>query len=354
MKVVFFPGASGIDAAGCYRAIFPMGYLAARGHQASMPSMMLHDMAGNPVRPLPGPGVLNRVPGGNLNVSFLDDFPKDADLYVFHGGTASWQLEWAEKLDGRIVLDVDDDIHRVPSWNPGKSTPEGRRNVRRMAEMAALVTCATPALAEFYSRFNRNVVVLRNRLHWPMWGDLPPVWAHKSWRRFRVGYMGNMAFHRADLELIAAPLRKWLLAHPEVEFVAAGDPRIHDVVGTPWEQRVSTSQVWFRNLDLPYVTSCFDVGLVPLVKCDFNECKSWLKGMEYAACGIPCLASPTGEYKEWLSEAGGYTCQHPRDFIERLDALAGDPDLVRSLGESAHRAARASSLDQHIEEWEAA
>ena len=358
MKVVFLPGHNGVDAAGCYRCIFPMAYLGDRGHATSMPPIVLETLGGERVRPLPVPGVLNRIPPGVFNVFFLDDFPRDADLYVFHGGTAPFQLEWAERLVGegrRVVLDLDDDVHRVPSWNPGRQDAASRRRVRRLAELASLVTCATPALAGFYGRFNPNTVVLRNRLHWPMWTELEPVYARREWRRFRVGYMGNMLFHRADLEMVAGPLRKWLVAHPDVEFVAAGDPAIHEVVGTPEGQRVSTSNAFFRNLDLPHIMSCMDVGLVPLVRCDFNECKSNLKGLEYAACGIPSVASPTESYREWVRDGEtGMLARHPRDFVEAVDALYRDRDRLRGMGEAAYRLARESSLDRHIDGWEAA
>lgn len=362
MKIVFFP--LNVDAAGCYRAIFPMAYLGARGHEAVMPNLLLEDWQGRRVRPYPGRGLLERIPPGELKVLYVDDFPRDADVYVFHIGSQRWMVEWAEQLrkgtDAAIVVDLDDDLHRTPAWNPGRLDPvvypeNNRRWTQRLCELADMVTCATPALAGFYSRFNQNVRVLRNRLHWPMWQDIRPVYERREWRRVRVGYMGNMRFHRRDLEQVAAPLRKWLRAHPDVEFVAAGDPAIHDVVGTPDSQRVSTSKVWFRNLDLPYITSCMDVGLVPLVRCDFNEGKSALKGMEYAACGIPCVATPTEPYREWLAGGqGGVLARHPREFVEAVDYLAADSEARRRMGAAAHALARASSLDRWIHEWEAA
>jgi hypothetical protein len=39
------------------------------------------------------------------------------------------------------------------------------------------------------------------------------------------------------------------------------------------------------------------VGLVPLTRGPFNEAKSYLKGLEYAAAGIPFIATPTEEYQ---------------------------------------------------------
>ena len=45
-----------------------------------------------------------------------------------------------------------------------------------------------------------------------------------------------------------------------------------------------------------------DTGIVPLQRSRFNEAKSNLKGLEYAALGVPFVASPTAEY-ERLAES---------------------------------------------------
>lgn len=350
-----------IDGAGCYRIIFPMAYLGARGHEASMPAFTLHDGAGNTVAPYPGGGLLERVPPGDFTLNYYEETVPDADVYVFQLGSFSWMVEWAERLKERgakIVLDLDDDLHRSPAYNPAILDPDrsphnNRRNTIRLLEMADAATFATASLERFYQRWCQDTTVLPNRLHWPMWEPVDPVYERRDWRRVRVGYMGNADYHRADLETIAAPLRKWLARNRDVEFVAAGDPRIHDIVGTPERQRVTTAKVWFRNLDLPYITSTFDIGLVPLVRNDFNEGKSYLKGLEYSACGIVPVATPTGPYRELVTDGEtGFLARHPRDFTVALDNLVGDADLRERMGRAARHRARQLSLDQTIGDWE--
>lgn len=360
MKICFMP--RDLDGAGCYRCIFPMAYLGSRGHLCSMPTFVLEDGAGNPVEPLPSPGLLGKIPPGNWIVRFIEESIPDADVYVFQGGSWRWQLDWARKLKdrgGRIVVDMDDDFHRIPGYNPARldpvSSPDNNRRIATdLLELSDAATFSTEALREFYSRWQPDATVLPNRLHWPMWSEQTPVYESKGWRKFRVGYMGAVDYHGADLETIAPSLRKWLVAHPDVEFVAAGDPRIHDLIGVPEAQRVSTARTWFRNLDLPQITAAFDVGLVPLARNDFNEGKSCLKGMEYAGCGIPCIATPTAEYKRWVDEGvNGFLARYPRDFVGHLDRLVSDPALVARLGAGARASARAAALDQHIQDWEA-
>lgn len=361
MKVCWVP--LNVDGAGCYRMVFPMAYLADQGFQTSLPSFLMF-ANGQQVKPLEGQqGLLAQIPNGNLEISFLQDsVPLDADVYVFQLGSPSWMVDWArwirrENPTAKIVLDMDDDLHRVPKYNPARldkvsSPSNNRRNAQTMLELADGASFATQALADFYGRWNSNVRVVPNYLHWPMWQDLPPVYERRDWEHFRVGYMGNVDFHRADLETIAAPLRRWLVSHPDCEFVAAGDPRIHDVVGTPDPQRVSTSLCFFRALDLPYITSCMDIGLVPLARNVFNDGKSWLKGLEMGACGIPVIATPTPEYKRWIGTGGvGWLASSPRQFISALDEAYTARYRTVLKAEQAYAQARHFSLDRRIHEW---
>lgn len=365
MKVCWIP--LNVDGAGCYRCIFPMAYLSDLGFQTSIPSFLMFQN-GQQIKPLEGQtGLLAQIPNGMLEIQFVPDtLPLDADVYVFQLGSPGWMVDWLRRIrrenpGAKIVLDMDDDLHRVPKYNPAKldkvSSPlNNRRNAQTMLQECDGASFATQALADFYGRWQPNARVISNYLHWPMWADLPPVYERRDWTAFRVGYMGNVDFHKADLETIAAPLARWLREHPAVEFVAAGDPRIHDVVGVPEPQRVSTSLCFFRALDLPYITSCMDIGLVPLARNVFNEGKSCLKGMEMAACGIPCIATPTAEYRRWIGDRVGYAdpgwlADSSKAFIAALDEAYDDRDYLDAKAEAAYHKAREFSLDRRIHEW---
>lgn len=362
MKIHYLP--ANIDGQGCYRCIFPAAYLSERGHEAGMPAFVLHDGNGNLVPPLPGAGILS-VPPGDFLFSFLEDsMPLDADVYVVQTGMAQMQHDQVAKFReqnpaARFVLELDDYLHDIPAYNPAKLAGHQNRDMNRrkavqVAEQVDAITCSTPQIARYWSRFNENVTVVPNYLHWPMWAQTAPVYEREDWQRFRIGYMGSSAFHSEDLKQWAPVLQAWLQKHPDVEFVAAGDPRLHKIVGTPRGQRVTTAKVWFRNLDLAQITSTFDVGLVPLVRNDFNEAKSCLKGMEYGACGIPCIATPTEEYRRYVRDGDtGFLASKPSDVTALLDLLYNDRGLLRELGKAAHEHARAHSLDRHIGEWEA-
>ncbi len=327
-----------------------------------MPGFTLSDGNGRRVPPLPGVGLAS-VPPGDFLVHYIQEtVPLDADVYVIQTGSHIWQKEWTDWLrkenpQAKFVLELDDRLHGVPTYNPGKGDPAQRKDINRRhaqhaVEEADAVSVSTQELFRFYGQWNPNVTVVPNYLHWPMW-TIPPVYERNDWTRFRVGYMGNADFHRDDLKQWASALQAWLQKHPDVEFVAAGDPRLHTIVGTPRGQRVTTAKVWFRNLDLQTITSTFDVGLAPLVKNSFNEAKSCLKGMEYGGCGIPVLASPTEEYLRFVQDGEtGFHVKTGEQAVAALDLLYNDRKLLREMGEAAYDRARDHALDRHIGEWE--
>ena len=70
----------------------------------------------------------------------------------------------------------------------------------------------------------------------------------------------------------------------------------------------------------------------------FNEAKSWIKGLEYTAAGIPFVASPSVEYKRLKKKYGvGRLAKNQGEWIKQVEALR-DPavrqeeaDLQRDL-----------------------
>lgn len=215
------------------------------------------------------------------------------------------------------------------------------------------VSVSTPALAELYgSRLSAPVEVIPNYLHWPMWERLPP----RSWDRLRIGWMGLVRSHRHDLRELRGVLGPWLARHPDVEFVWAGrvkdesEALVHDLLEVPEAQRVTLPAVEFGRI--PLITSRMDVGLVPLVQGKVNDAKSALKGMEYAACGIPCVASATAEYRGWVEPGvNGFVARRARDWPAALDRLYEDRELLRRMGEAARQKAWEYRIDAHVEEW---
>lgn len=356
MRFRLFP--SDLEGVGSYRVLYPYGCLEAYGgHDAYME-----------IAPKAGDGKLAPLifpdPQGGIPEKFA------ADIYVFQRRLEKWFplnnsriaparttfgvadiIRWLQQNGKTVVVEVDDWMHGLPINAPAiktlRDTPFLSVDVlAECIQLADIVTVSTPALAEAYS--HRNTKVLGNYLNWPSWADVEPV--HERDRgRIRVGWMGSLKWRGRDLSVLQGLLGPWLEKHPNVEFVSVGGEEPHDYLGIPYQQRRS----------LPYkifpghveTTQEIDIGLAPLDYTKFNECKSALKGMEYAACGIPVVATPTGPYKEWVEHGvNGMLARRPKDWLRSLDEML-ENDLWRTMGANARAKAERHTIQGNWHLW---
>lgn len=347
MRVCFYP--SNIDAAGCYRCLFParelrrqFGWLTGMGSNKTVEGV---DQDGR--RQVIVQFDIGRVP--------------DADLYVLQQPLDKLYLQlirFLRKEGKTVVCETDDAFIGVPPYNPSfegsnpARFPDRNRDwLHRCFRECDGISVSTPYLAELYGGHNEFVEVIGNRLDWEMWFDAPQQ-SEVCRRRLRVGWMGDSRWRMGDLRVLQGVLGPWLERHPSVDFVAAGDPGVHEILGVPRGQRVSVQGVDFHHLELADITAVMDVGLVPLAANKFNESKSYLKGLEYGACGVPCVASPTQQYQEWVEEGcNGFLAAKPKDWVRALDQLFGDDELRRSMGRSARVKAASLTIQEGVGLW---
>ena len=341
MRFRLFP--RDFEGVGSYRVLYPYGFMEAEGgHEATV------DIGGKQ---------------GNIVLVNFPDPEKDTadeDAYVFQ---CRWEtvtpsvIDWVKSQGKLAIFELDDFYHGLPPSAPANRLFKNTKahaltSMTECIRKADIVTVSTPALAEFYSRFNRNIYVLPNYLRWADWRNVTP--AFEKDRRIRVGWMGNLKFRGDDLAVLRGLLRPWLERNPHVDFAQVGDvePVVHDYLGIPEDRRLTyTGQVFPKHVG---PTSMLDIGLVPLTMHAFNECKSHLKGMEYAACGIPCIATPTAPYREWVEEGvNGFLARKAKDWIRALDTLVNDDELRRQMGRNAYEKAQEHTHETgRWREWE--
>lgn len=292
----------------------------------------------------------------------IDPPNPDADVFVLQrrlerqfneGG-----IDALQRQGRRVVVETDDGYMHLPAYNPAYNGSDPKHNAEINRDWfhlgirkADAVSVSTPALAECYSKLNPNVTVVPNYLDWLMWENVEQQ-SEVERPKVRVGWMGVLYWREGDLKILQGLLGPWLERNKHVEFVAAGDPAVHDLLGVPADQRISIPQDAFRNGMVPDITATMDVGLVPLVMNRFNEEKSWLKGLEYAACGIPCVASPTESYRSWVEPGvNGFLAKRGHDWIRHLDLLVNDDELRRNMGRAARAKASTHTVQEHAWEW---
>lgn len=232
----------------------------------------------------------------------------------------------------KIVVDIDDFHQGIHSENMAASVtnPHLNQDVNRayyeqIIRLADTVIVSTEFLLEWYERRVRNITMVRNALD----AERYAVQVQPEIPTF--GWVGATPWRSKDVEVLAAWLPGFVKDH-KVKVHHSGhipdDPK-------PFAKRAGLKNVSMLNMvtmpDYPSLFEPIHVGFVPLRMNDFNEAKSFIKGLEYAASGIPFIASPTKEY-ELLAEAGvGRLAWTPDEWRDHAEELL-DPDVRREEG----------------------
>lgn len=298
---------------GCawYRMVLPSRVLAKRGWDTAvgMP-------AGNPEH--------------GIGLAHKDGMLSGFDVTVLKLMMNSQTLPLIKKmqeLNQRVVVDVDDFHYGLEesnvasrSTNPLSNPDSNRAFFEQGIRQADTVVVSTQFLADFYSRRCRDVRIVRNALDvdrfFPVTHREAPV----------IGWVGGTLWRSGDIEI----LRDWLPA-----FVKDHKIMVHHSGHIPGDgshfgvraglKKVRTEPMCLLT-DYPEKMFKMNIGLVPLNRVPFSEAKSNLKGLEYAASGIPFIATPTEEYR-LLAKAGvGRLASTPDEWRDHAFQLL-DPAL---------------------------
>ena len=249
----------------------------------------------------------------------------------------------------RIAVDVDDfhaGLHEsnlaTRSTDPFMNPDVNRGFYERIIRAAEFITVSTEFLANHYERRVRDVRLVRNAIDYERFpqADLSlPV----------IGWVGATPWRSRDIEQLVS----WL-----PRFVRDTGVRVHHsghIEGDPesFSKRAgvnaSTSGMELID-DYPRMLQHFSIGLVPLNPIPFNEAKSCIKGLEYAASGIPFIASPTREYR-LLADAGiGRLAESPDEWYDHALELLDDEIRYRE-GVRIRDAVRQFGIDKRGDEW---
>jgi glycosyltransferase involved in cell wall biosynthesis len=299
-----------------YRA-FPLVALKARGHEVQL------ELDGELVQP------------ASLQHSDV--------VYVYRLNSRGMHrmLSQLRERGAAIVWD-DDDFTGTPSTSrTGAREQQWRADAKRMLDVAHLVTTPSDGLAEHYRQLGaEHVRVVENFLPDTFNPPLP-----RSHQHVTIGWVAANE-HLYDLEHFDIPgiLRRLLDAHPSVRIMSIGvDLRL------PRERYDHLWRVQYYDLAQHMVE--FDVGIAPLADIPFNRARSNVKVKEYAAAGIPWLASPIGPYAGMGEKQGGRLVPDDGwyDALERLVAKQKDR---RKLSKRGRKWARTQTVRENLEAWE--
>jgi glycosyltransferase involved in cell wall biosynthesis len=249
-----------------------------------------------------------------------------------------------------VVWDNDDDMTAVPKGNVGYKEFGGlsgervRAAVGRLLAWSDLVSTPSALLAErFREQGAQHVLQLENYVR----DEVLRMRRVPDGDEVVFGWVAGLE-HHLDIERlpIRDAIQRLLDAHPNARFTSIGVG-----LGIRSERYRHVQSVPFNDL-LGQVAE-LHVGIAPIADMPFNRARSNIKVKEYAALGIPWLASPVGPYAGMGERQGGRLVADG-DWYEALERMLVKARERRKLAKRALKWGRAQAISANVGLWERA
>ncbi len=286
--------------------------------------------------------VAEGIPVHTDNLGRITEIPDlECDVLVLQRPLHHWipqAMVHIQRQGIAVVVEVDDDLHSLHSRNgvyhavhPRTSPQMNWQHLAKCCGLADLVTVSTPALAERYGAHGR-VVVLPNYVS-GKWLDIEHAGDGNT-----VGWAGVVGVHPDDLQVTRGGVAL-AVEDCDARFLCVGNGEL--VERNLSLQRPPEITGYLPLEEYPHHIARFDVGIVPLADTRFNAAKSWLKGLEMAACGVPFVASPMREYRALAAlDIGVLVEGRSRSWRREIRSMLQDPAWRDELAGVARKRVR--------------
>lgn len=246
-----------------------------------------------------------------------------------------------------VVVEIDDDFHALPPGHPARPDTDPANNatfnrawLKKACLQADLVTVSTPALAERYAPHGRYAI-LPNLIP----ADYLNIRGGKG---RQVGWTGSVATHVGDLEVTGGGVAQAITEHDSELRVVGTGKGVAERLGYTGKVQATG---WVPIAKYPSAYSRMHVAVVPLALNPFNEAKSWLKGIEAAALGVPFVASPTSEYRRLHQLGAGRLAESPADWYDEVSSLLTDASYWEAQRAAGRETASHLTYEEHAWRW---
>jgi glycosyltransferase involved in cell wall biosynthesis len=264
----------------------------------------------------------------------------------------------AIKLGQKVVVDLDDHMEGLEKSNmayhmtsPEKNAKNNREHYFKIIEKATALTTSTPFLKEFYEKKypNKPVYLVRNGIDINRWkirkdhsGYLPTF-----------GWVGATPWRSGDLEILDPYFGKFL-EEKNCRFHHSGSiknaPTVDKKINI--NKNIFTHEPMKPIYSYPEMFRKIDIGIVPLTDVDFNHAKSFIKGLEYAAAGIPFIASPLPEYSYLADKGVGRIASTPEEWLSHAEDLLNPKTRKQEREKNRELVKENFSMEKRGKDWE--
>lgn len=224
-----------------------------------------------------------------------------------------------------------------------------RKSFIDIIRAASCITVSTEPLQRIYGRMNDNVRVIPNAIDFSVWSRPE---ATMNTDEVRLLYTGAPN-HQEDWLFIAPVLVELQHEYPKLKIVLAGT----DWAGIDMGLDYSRVEVhpWVDIEAYPYVIRGLlcDIGIAPISKIDFNECRSSIKWLEYSALKMASVLTNYGPYKRDCEDGvNALLVEERSEWKTALCKLIDDREYRVGLAYRAYKHCLATyDLDYVVDTW---
>lgn len=276
--------------------------------------------------------------------------PRGVDVLLIHRYCEVRALGLARDAKAQgvaVVWDDDDHLGAMPKSAVtykrfgGFAWERRRADIQRVFACTDVVTTPSAALAQHFGEIGApRTAVIENYVADDF---LNPD--HRPRSGITIGWIAGLE-HQIDVERVpvVAALQRLLDERPDVHVVTVGLR-----LGLRSDRYRAIRKVPRR--ELVQQAAAFDVAIAPLADVAFSRSRSNVKLKEYAAAGVPWLASPVGPYAGMGRKQGGCLVEEDR-WYEQLAWLCEKPRERRKLARAAAKWAQGQTLSKNVHRWE--
>ena len=261
-----------------------------------------------------------------FSVFSYDKVVIEKEIFPFLPAWAEWML----KLLGiQYIVDYDDAIfHNYDqSANPIIKNFLGNK-IANVMRFSGTVVAGNQYLADYAARSGaKNIEII------PTVIDLEryPIKQNADDEQFIVGWIGT----KTTFEKHLLPCKNWIKALQNQE----PNIRFH-IVGITQDMDLGKNVKYIRWTEETEVVEILkmDIGLMPLQDSKWEKGKCAYKLIQYAACGIPGVASDVGMNREvTVPGETGILASADEEWIQAIKTLKSNTELRHQMGRNARK-----------------
>ena len=273
-------------------------------------------------------------------------------------------IQDVKRRNAKLIYAIDDDLLTMPADKNGWPSDEHRGIVKTLLQQSAGVLVTTDVLRERFSTFNSNIIVIPNAIDERLLVRSRVLNPYSPFpdKRKVIGYMGTRT-HINDLRVMSKALKVITDRFSEdvgIQIIGVAESEeLNDVLdGIPYnlivppkgEEEYPQFMLWYSS------NVQWDIAIAPLQDNSFNQCKSDLKFLDYAAIGAAGIYSDVDTYASIEHMNTGWKAANSeRDWTEALDYLLHNDNTRTEIANNAQKYLyEERTLESSAENWDQA